>query len=108
MLAERFHMDQSLLRALNPGKALSQADTVIVVANVRGNSGKNSKAGDPPPEKVSRIEVDKKQRELRAYARDNKLVAVYPASIGSAEKPAPSGTHKVTGVVNRTGFSGGS
>ena len=108
MLAERFHMDQSLLRALNPGKALSQADTVIVVANVRGNSGKNSKAGDLPLEKVSRIEVDKKQRELRAYARDNKLVAVYPASIGSAEKPAPSGTHKVTGVVNRTGFSGGS
>ena len=54
---------------------------------------------------MSRIEVDKKQRELRAYARDNKLVAVYPASIGSAEKPAPSGTHKVTGVATNPTYT---
>ena len=45
MLAERFHMDQSLLRALNPGKALSQADTVIVVANGAAIQAKTPKRG---------------------------------------------------------------
>ena len=34
LLAERFHMDEALLRQLNPGKPFDQAGTVIAVANV--------------------------------------------------------------------------
>lgn len=89
-LAEKFHMSEALLAALNPGKNFAAAGTAIVVANV----------GPRPSAKVSRIEIDKPQRLLRAYAAGDKLVAVFPASIGSTEKPAPSGTFKVTSVTH--------
>jgi lipoprotein-anchoring transpeptidase ErfK/SrfK len=88
-LAEKFHMSEALLKALNPGKSLERSGERIVVANV----------GDAPPgRKVTRVEIDKPQRVLRAFDRDGELVAVFPASVGSAEKPAPSGTFKVTAV----------
>jgi lipoprotein-anchoring transpeptidase ErfK/SrfK len=88
-LAEKFHMSEALLRALNPGKSLNRAGESIVIADV-GSS--------PPRRQVTRIEIDKRQRVLRAFDKGGNLVAVFPASIGSAEKPAPSGTYKVTGV----------
>ena len=47
---------------------------------------------------MTRVEIDKPQRVLRAFDRDGTLLAVFPASIGSADKPAPSGTYKVTAV----------
>ena len=92
LLAERFHMSEELLKALNPGKNLDQAGTVITVANV-------AKAAEQRKAKASKIEVDKRLRELRALDKDGKLIASYPASIGSKEKPAPSGTLKVTSVA---------
>jgi hypothetical protein len=42
--------------------------------------------------------VDKPTRNLRVYDRDGKFLAFYPASIGSEEKPAPSGAFKVRRV----------
>lgn len=93
-LAEKFHMDERLLKELNPGKSLDEAGATIVVANVRRDKDKD---------KVTAIEVDKKGRQLRAMDKDGKLLAVYPASIGSQEKPAPSGTFKVQATaVNPT------
>jgi lipoprotein-anchoring transpeptidase ErfK/SrfK len=91
-LAERFHMDQDLLKALNPGKRLDEAGTTLVVAAV--GVGKK-----PTPDKADRLEVDKARRQLRVLAKDGHVMAVYPASIGSDEKPAPDGTLKVTRVV---------
>ena len=44
------------------------------------------------------IVVDKPARNVRAYDRNGKLLAFYPASIGSEEKPAKSGVFKVRGV----------
>lgn len=90
LLAEKFHMDEELLAQLNPGKKLDAAGTRIVVANVK-REGANAKVG--------RIEVDKPRRIVRAFAEDDKLVAVYPASIGSEEKPAPSGTFKIVAIA---------
>jgi lipoprotein-anchoring transpeptidase ErfK/SrfK len=55
--------------------------------------------GDGDRKDVTRIEVDKESRNVRAFDRDGKLVAFYPASIGSEEKPAPSGEAKVEGVA---------
>jgi lipoprotein-anchoring transpeptidase ErfK/SrfK len=37
---------------------------------------------------------------LRAYGPGDKLVGAFPASIGSSEKPAPSGTFKVTSITH--------
>ena len=49
--------------------------------------------------KLGRIEVDKTRKLVRALGADGKPIAVYPASIGSEEKPAPSGTLKVVRVA---------
>jgi lipoprotein-anchoring transpeptidase ErfK/SrfK len=91
MLAERFHMDDDLLEQLNRGKPFDEAGTVIVVANV------NVKPVALP--KVAKLEVDKTRKSVRVLAPDGKLIALYPASVGSEEKPAPSGTLKVVRVA---------
>ena len=98
-LAERFHMDEGLLKTLNPGKAFDKAGETITVANVADARPKESK-GD-----VTRIEVDKKARALRAYGKDGQLLAVYPASIGSEEKPAPSGELEVRAVAQNPTYT---
>jgi lipoprotein-anchoring transpeptidase ErfK/SrfK len=49
--------------------------------------------------KVGKVEVDKTRKSVRVLAPDGKLIALYPASIGSEEKPAPSGTLKVVRVA---------
>ena len=90
-LGERFHMDPALIKSLNPGADLSAAGTTVLVAAPR--------SGDLP--EVKRIEVDKDERAVRAYDAEGKLLALYPASVGSAERPAPSGTWAVNAVAPR-------
>src|ERR1700712_4273899 len=87
-LSERFHMSQDLLAALNPGQKFDRADTKINVVNL---------AKDAPP-KTARVEIDKARETVRAFAKDGKLIAFYPASVGSEEKPTPSGTLKVVSI----------
>ncbi|RDI58864.1 L,D-transpeptidase family protein [Microvirga subterranea] len=98
LLAEKFHMDEDLLKALNPDKSFDKAGTSIVVANVDVET-----SGEP--EKVAKIEVVKSEHVLRALAQDGSLIAVYPASIGSEEKPAPSGTYKVKGIAKNPTYT---
>lgn len=95
-IAEKFHMSEALLRALNPGKRLDVPGTTILVANVRD---------ERPKEKVARIEVEKSARALRAFDKDGKLLGFYPASIGSEEKPAPSGSFKVEAVASNPTYT---
>ena len=98
MLAERFHMQRDLLSALNPDVPLDKAGGNLIVAAVPP-TGEGKVAGVPLAPKVSRIEVDKETKRVRAFAEDGKLTADYPASIGSNEKPAPDGTAKVKAVA---------
>ena len=100
MLAERFHMSRDLVGALNPDKPLDKAGTVILVAAVdpMGMDKLTGKDIHRDPQ-VERIDVDKGSRDVRAFGKDGKLLAYYPASIGSTEKPAPSGDTKVKGVA---------
>jgi lipoprotein-anchoring transpeptidase ErfK/SrfK len=86
-IAEKFHMSQDLLAALNPGKKFDQAGETVSVANVLGKR---------PKLKVGRIEVDKSHQTIRAFAPSGELVAFFPATVGSDERPTPSGTLKVT------------
>jgi lipoprotein-anchoring transpeptidase ErfK/SrfK len=89
MLAERFHMDEDLLRAMNPQADFGKAGTTILVADP---------GPDPDPAvKVAHIVVDKDRGELFAYGEDGKLVVAYPATIGSSDTPSPSGRMKVNG-----------
>ena len=89
MLAERFHMDEDYLKQLNPGANFNRPGTVIKVAAV----------GQPVTTKVARIVADKGKEEVFAYDADGKLVAAYPATIGSTDTPSPSGTVKVERVA---------
>ena len=86
LLSEKFHASEALLQALNPGQTFDAAGATITVPNVRAART----AG-----KVVKIEVDKPARGLRAFGAGGELVAYYPASVGSKEKPAPSGTYMV-------------
>ena len=90
LLAERFQMDEDLLEDLNPKKEYDKRGTTIVVANVKQAS---------PKLQVTRIVVEKGKRTLRAFDPEGRLVGFYPASIGSDERPPPSGTLKITRVV---------
>ena len=89
MLAERFHMDEGYLKALNPEANFSRVGTIIRVANV----------GQPATRQVARIVADKGRKQVFAYDADNKLVVSYPATIGSTDTPSPTGTHLVSRVV---------
>ena len=89
MLAEKFHMSESLLGELNPKADFSKAGTTLTVAQP-GN-------GDLPP--VARVEVDKGQNQIRAYDQSGKIVAVFPATVGSTDRPAPSGKAEVVSVA---------
>ncbi|MBZ9990820.1 L,D-transpeptidase [Mesorhizobium sp. BH1-1-5] len=90
-LAERFHVSEQLLRMLNLRAGFSKAGTTLVVPDI----GRR----DPPSQIVS-VEVDKASRQVRALDASGKATAVYPASIGSEEKPAPSGAAEVKRVVH--------
>ncbi|KQU95689.1 L,D-transpeptidase [Devosia sp. Root105] len=87
-LAERFHMDIDLLKALNPGAGYTVGEPIYVAAYGPDLKGE-----------VVRIEADKSLRQVRAYSADDRLLAAYPATIGSEENPSPSGTHIVEGVA---------
>lgn len=89
-LAERFHMDAPLLQALNPGVDFSAAGTKIVVA-APSQSGLAAK--------VARIEVDKARKQVRAYDAGGKLLAAYPATVGSDDLPTPEGEWAVRTVA---------
>jgi lipoprotein-anchoring transpeptidase ErfK/SrfK len=110
LLAEKFHLSEQLLLALNKGKNLEQTSTNIVVANVpplempkssradghRSRPATTGAAGESV--KAARVVVDKSERSVRVLGADGALIAYYPATIGSAEKPAPSGSFEVRGV----------
>ena len=88
-IAEKFHMSEGLLEALNPKKKFDRAGETILVANVLGNDARL---------KADRIEVDKSGQTVRVFASSGELVAFFPATVGSKEKPTPSGTLKVVSV----------
>ncbi len=85
-IAEKFHMSEALLEALNPRTKFDQAGEILLVADVlRGDAKLN----------VDRIEVDKSLQTVKAFAQSGELVAFFPATVGSKEKPTPSGALKV-------------
>jgi lipoprotein-anchoring transpeptidase ErfK/SrfK len=85
-IAEKFHMSQALLEALNPGKKFNRAGEIISVANVRNKPTKLT---------IGRIEVDKSLQTVKGFDPSGRLIAFFPATVGSEEKPTPSGSFKV-------------
>jgi lipoprotein-anchoring transpeptidase ErfK/SrfK len=95
-LSEEVHASPGLLHILNPGVRFA-AGREAVVPQVVVERG--------PPAKVARIIVDKTARSVKAYDADDKLLAFYPASIGSEEKPAPTGQFVVLHVTHNPDYT---
>jgi lipoprotein-anchoring transpeptidase ErfK/SrfK len=88
-IAEKFHVTEQLLAMLNPGISTNRAGQKIVVPNVLIDESKGP---------VAKIEVDKDQQTVKAYSPSGELVAFYPATVGSEEKPSPVGTFKIISI----------
>jgi hypothetical protein len=90
-LAERFHMAEALLKALNPSANFYRAGTPIIVT---ASGAKPLAKGE-----VARIDVSEAEEQVTALDHHGHVIAVFPASVGSAEHPSPTGVHRVTDVV---------
>ncbi|MDG4903738.1 MULTISPECIES: L,D-transpeptidase family protein [unclassified Mesorhizobium] len=88
-LAERFHMDEGYLKSINKGLDFNRPGTIVKVANF----------GQLVSTPVARIVADKDKKEVFAYDAAGKLVAAYPATIGSADTPSPTGIHTVSRIA---------
>ena len=88
-LAAKFHMSQTLLKTLNPGADFTKVGTSLVVIQ----------PGMAPLPTVARLEVDKAANQVRALDSGGKLLAAFPATVGSTERPAPSGEYAVAAVA---------
>ena len=94
-IAERFHMSEALLELLNAGKKFDQAGQTISVVSVMKMEARPA---------VTRLEVDKTAQTVKAFGKAGELLAVFPASVGSEEKPTPSGVLKVTSIDARPNY----
>ena len=91
LLAEKFHMDEGLLTALNPDVDFSKAGAKIIVARVREAA---------PKAKAERVVVDKPLEGVIVRDEAGKIIAYYPATIGSRSLPSPEGETRVQAVVS--------
>ncbi len=89
MLGERFHMDETYLKSINPGVNFNRPGSIIRIAQV----------GAPKAGEVARITADKNAKQVHAYDASGKLLVSYPATIGSPDTPSPSGTHAVARIA---------
>jgi lipoprotein-anchoring transpeptidase ErfK/SrfK len=82
-IAEKFHVAPELLSELNPGQKFEQAGQKIVVPDV---------LSEDKPAAAAKIDVDKQKQTVKVYDKSGALLAFFPATVGSTEKPTPSGT----------------
>lgn len=94
LLGEKFHISPALLAKLNPGKDLHRAGEEILVPNVQH---------DPLPA-AALIVVSKNSRTVETMDAAGKVLAHYPATVGSEHDPLPIGEWKVTGVQKNPAF----
>ncbi|MES2861735.1 MAG: L,D-transpeptidase [Pseudomonadota bacterium] len=95
-LAEKFHVTEALLTALNPGVDFARAGQAIVVPAI---------SAQPLSAEVTRIAVNKAESSVRAFDAQGNLLAFYPATIGSSERPAPTGRVTVVGVAPEPNYT---
>ena len=85
-LAEKFHMTEALLQQLNPGADFTKTGQKLLVSAVNDAN---------LPAEVAEIRISKSERSVRVLDVSGNLLAFYPATIGSSERPAPDGELEV-------------
>lgn len=126
-MAEKFHTTPAFIARLNPGVTQLAPGTMLLVPNIRGVAASADPAEPPPaaavtaaargwPEtlnelsvaaeqpKAAKVVVDKSDRTVMAFDAAGKLLAAFPATIGSAHDPLPLGTWKIQGVSKTPTF----
>ncbi len=93
-LAEKFHISENYLKALNPNAKFSVGETITVY-----------NPGNPNTKPVSRVIADKATETLYAYDDKGNLVASYPTTVGSTATPSPTGTHTVKVKVHEPNYT---
>ncbi|NHC02538.1 murein L,D-transpeptidase [Acinetobacter sp. 187] len=95
MLGEKFHMDEAFLKKINPKATFKKAGEKIIVTSIRNEL----------PENIHLIVAHKGAKQLYLFNSQNQMVGSFPATIGSADTPSPTGTYKVTGVAPNPWYS---
>ena len=94
LLAEKFHSSPKLLVELNPGKAFDKAGVQIDVPNVL----------TPDPPQAASVVVDASTKSVTPLDITGKMLAFYPATVGSEHDPLPAGNWKITEVTRYPHF----
>lgn len=94
--AERFHMSEPLLVALNPKVRMAMAGSELQVAS----TGREMQKGA-----AVRIEAVKRTGMVIVYGVGERILASYPATIGSEENPSPNGDHTVERVARNPDYT---
>lgn len=116
-LAERFHTRPEALLALNPPNSRIGPGAVVrvpaianqPVARIEGDDrgwgetlASLAVAADQP--QADHIVVDKSEGLLKVYDADDKLIAQFPATMGSQHDPLPIGEWTIKGVSRNPDF----
>ena len=126
-LAEKYHTTPKALAELNPGIAIEPGET-LTVPNVASNvddgagsfqpasvGGDPDASGDwqatlaslnvaPAQAAAAKIVINKARGDIRAFDASGRLIAAFPATIGSTDNPSPVGDLKITGVLHQPRF----
>ena len=85
-LAERFHSSPRLLEKLNPGKQFDKTGEQIIVPQVTRSM---------LTQKPAKVEVHAEKNSVEAVDDQGKVIAQYPATMGSVHDPLPIGDWKI-------------
>ncbi len=88
-VAEKFHISPALLTRLNPGKSFTDANTEILAPNV---------LTQPAPAKAAKVVVTGSTHTVQVMDQGGKVLASYPATVGSIHDPLPIGDWAVTSM----------
>ncbi len=94
-LGERFHCSPALLAKLNPGKDLTKPGEEIQVPNIRAAI----------TAKAASVVVSKSEVTVTALDSAGKVIAQYPATIGSEHDPLPIGDWQVANITRNPVFN---
>ena len=112
-LAERYHTTPAMLRALNPHDEFAVGRTITVPALATLDDAAATNDWEATLDRLgveksqptaARIVVDKSDLNVRVLDAAGKLVALFPATIGSRHDPLPIGTWKIRGVAKLPSF----
>ncbi len=94
-LGERFHSSPKLLQRLNPGKHFDKAGEQIQTPQV---------APDPVKGTVAKVIVTEATKSAEAVDAEGKVLAHYPATMGSPHDPLPVGDWKIHRPIQHPDF----